>query len=75
MTGVAYVALDLGSLDRIAATVPLPEQGVLAMVDREGVVLARTAPIAGRVGEKLPYQNVLKTVLAGRGGRIGAGRR
>jgi len=68
VSGVAFIALDLASLSRMAAAVPLPEQGVLAVIDRDGVLLARYPPIAGRVGDTLPFPKILKTVLGGRNG-------
>jgi diguanylate cyclase (GGDEF)-like protein len=72
VTGVAFVALDLDSLNAMAAAMPLPEQGVLAVVDCDGIILARKPSIEGRVGEKIQYPNILKAVLASRAGEFGA---
>ncbi len=68
ITAVGFLALDLGNLGRAAAAVPLPQQAVLAVLDRNGTLLAGVPPQAGIVGEKLPFPEIMDAVLAGKGG-------
>jgi diguanylate cyclase (GGDEF)-like protein len=65
---VAFVAIDLEKLNSMAAATPLPENGFVAIVDRDGVILTRHPMIAGRVGNKIQSPQVLETVLSGRSG-------
>jgi diguanylate cyclase (GGDEF)-like protein len=66
--GVAFVAVDLDSLNRMAASTPLPHQGTVTVIDRDGVVLARHPGMTEKVGKKLQNPRVLEKVLAGRSG-------
>jgi len=68
MLGVAFVAVNLDSLNRMAATTPLPDQGIVTVIDRDGVVLARHPGMTEKVGKKLQNPQVLGKVLAGRSG-------
>jgi len=68
ITGAAFVAVDLAWLNRMAAVTPLPQQGVLAIFDRNGALLARHPEAAEQVGQKLPFPHVLQTLLSGRDG-------
>jgi HAMP domain-containing protein len=65
---VAFVAIDLERLNSMAAATPLPDNGFVAIVDRDGVILTRHPTIAGRVGKKIQSPQVLETVLSGRSG-------
>jgi diguanylate cyclase (GGDEF)-like protein len=42
------------------------------VADRDGIVLARNPLVAGRIGDKIPYPQVLQAVLAGREGELEA---
>ncbi len=66
--GVAFVAVDLDSLNRLAASTPLPDEGIVTVVDRNGVVLARHPAKSERVGKKFQNPQVLQKVLSGRSG-------
>jgi len=72
VTGVAYVALNLAALGKITAAVPLPEGGRIAVIDREGIVLAHYPQGAGRVGTRLAFTPILNAVLAGTEGEFEA---
>lgn len=72
ITGVAFIGLSLKSLNKVTATVPLPERGALTVIDRDGIVLARYPPAAEEVGSKFPSPQVLQAVLAARVGQIEA---
>ncbi len=65
---VAFVGINLGRLNRMAATTPLPQQSVLAVVDRNGVVLVRHPEIAERIGRQFQTPEIARTVLSGRSG-------
>ncbi len=68
VSGVAFAAVDLDRLNRIAAGTPLQEKAIVTIVDHDDLSLARHPEIAGRVGKKLPTPKVLETVLSGRSG-------
>jgi diguanylate cyclase (GGDEF)-like protein len=68
VSGVAFVAVDLARLNRIAASTPMQEKAIVTIVDRDGVILARHPDIAGRVGKKLATPKVWETVLSGTSG-------
>jgi diguanylate cyclase (GGDEF)-like protein len=63
---VAFVALDLAWINRMAAAVPLPERAILTVIDRDGVVLARHPALEESTGQKLRVPRVLEAALAGR---------
>lgn len=65
---VAFVAVNLAGLNRMAVATHLPDQTIVTVIDRDGVVLARHPEITERVGNKLQNPRVLKTVLSGRSG-------
>lgn len=65
VTGVAFVGLDLGALNRIAAITRLPENGILSVTDRNGTQLVRQPEISGRIGQKIPNPQALEAALAG----------
>src|SRR4029078_7947791 len=69
--GVAFVAVDLDNLNRIARATPLPPGGILTVVDRDGLVLARK-PATARIGEKLRNTRVLEALRAGKEGAFRA---
>ncbi len=66
--GVAFVAVNLDSLNRMAAVTPLPRAGILTVVDRDGLVLARKPTTAARIGQKLRNPEVLRALHSGREG-------
>jgi len=66
--GVAFVAVNLNSLNRMAAATPLPPLGILTVVDRDGLVLARHPGTAARIGQKLRNPRVLENLRSGRAG-------
>jgi diguanylate cyclase (GGDEF)-like protein len=68
VTGVAFVAVNLKDLNRMAATTPLPPQSILTVVDRNGVVLARHPETGAQIGQKLRDPTVLANVFSGRAG-------
>jgi diguanylate cyclase (GGDEF)-like protein len=68
VTAVAFAAMDLRSLARIAESVPLPAGGILNVVDQNGVILARKPDAGGRLGEKLRNAPVVKKLFSARQG-------
>ena len=68
ITAVAFAGINLARLNRMAATTPLPQQSVLTVVDRNGVVLIRHPALAERIGQKLQNPQVMRVVLSGRSG-------
>ena len=68
INGVAFVAVNLDNLNRMAAATPLPPQGILTVVDRDGLVLARKPETSARVGQKLRNPSVLEALRAGKRG-------
>lgn len=62
--GVLAAAIDLGELANAARRIPLPDESVVMMLDREGTVLARDPDPAHALGRKHP---AIDTVLAARG--------
>jgi len=68
ITGVAFVAVDLGRLNEMAADNHFPKQAAVTVVDRDGVVLAQHHAMKGDVGKMLQNPQVLDILLAGRNG-------
>ncbi len=69
VTGVAFIGFDLDSFNKVAAGTPLPREGIITMVDRNGTVIARH-PDSGtaRIGQKLQNPNVLKPLFSRKSG-------
>ena len=72
VTGVAFVAVDLNNLNRMASATPLPPRGILTVVDREELVLARKPTTAARIGQKLRNPIVVEALRSGRSGTFRA---
>ncbi len=68
ISGVAFVAVDLNNLNRMAAATPLPPRGILTVVDRDGLVLARKPETAARIGQKLRSPVVLDALRSSKQG-------
>jgi len=65
VTGVIFIGFDLDSFNRVAATTPLPEDGTITVLDRNGVVIGRHPIIkAVQAGQKLPNRRVLEAVFS-----------
>ena len=69
---VAFVAVNLNNLNRMAASTPLPPRGILTVVDRDGLVLARKPETAARIGQKLRNPRVLEALRSGKAGEFHA---
>jgi diguanylate cyclase (GGDEF)-like protein len=54
VTGMAVATLDVSSFTAIVRDVPLPQDAMLAIVDRSGTVMARRPSLQGDVGTHLP---------------------
>jgi diguanylate cyclase (GGDEF)-like protein len=72
INGVAFVAVNLDNLNRMAAATPLPPRGILTVVDRDGLVLARKPETSARVGQKLRNPSVLDALRTGKRGEFHA---
>jgi diguanylate cyclase (GGDEF)-like protein len=68
ITGVAFVALNLDNFNRMAAATPLPPRGILRVLDRDGVVLARQPGSAANIGQKLQIPSVLEALRSRKAG-------
>lgn len=68
VTGVAFVAINLENMNEMAAAVPYPEQTIITVVDRDGVVLVQHPPTGEIVGEKLRNTQVRNKILSSRSG-------
>ena len=66
--GVAFVAVNLDNLNRMAAATPLPPRGILRVLDRDGVVLARQPGSAATIGQKLQIPSVLEALRSRKSG-------
>ena len=67
-TDVAFVVLNLAEFGELATKLPLPGAGVLTVIDRNGVVLARNPRGTDIVGRKLDRAQVPESLLAGKSG-------
>jgi diguanylate cyclase (GGDEF)-like protein len=68
VTGVAFVSVDLKNLNHMAEATPLPQRGILTVVDQDLLVLARKPLTAARVGQKLRNPEVLAALGSARSG-------
>jgi diguanylate cyclase (GGDEF)-like protein len=68
VTSVAFVAVNLGNMNEMAAAVPYPAQTIVTVIDRDGVVLVQHPPSGDVVGEKLHNTQVRSRMLSGRNG-------
>ncbi len=68
ITGVAFVGLNLEKLNRLAAATPMPPRGILRVLDRDGVVLARHPGSAANIGQKLQIPGVLEALRSRKAG-------
>ena len=68
ISGVAFVAVNLDNLNRMAAATPLPRRAILTVVDHAGLVLARHPGSAASVGQKLRIPNALEALRSGKAG-------
>jgi diguanylate cyclase (GGDEF)-like protein len=70
LQAIAFAALDLNALNRLAQTTPLPYRGILTVIDVSGTILARYPETgASRVGQKLQNDQAMQQLLANpRGG-------
>ena len=59
---VAYVVLDLAAMSASIAQTRLPPTGRVAIVDRNGTVLAAMPPVPGGIGSKIPSPIALEAV-------------
>ncbi|MEO7726993.1 MAG: diguanylate cyclase [Burkholderiales bacterium] len=73
MVDVAFVVLNLTEFGELAAKLPLPDATVLTVVDRNGIVLARTPGGNGFVGRKVEPAQVLENMLTGASGVFSGG--
>lgn len=68
VAAVAFVAIDLDALNRMSAATPLLDKELIIVIDRDGVILARTPERTGRVGTRLSLPHAMETVLSGKSG-------
>src|SRR5579862_834725 len=68
ITGVAFLALDLDGFNRMAAATPLPQDGVIIVLDHNGIILTRYPAKAGVVGQKLELPAVARRLFSAKAG-------
>jgi diguanylate cyclase (GGDEF)-like protein len=69
VTGVAFIGFDLDAFNRVAAGTPLPPDGIITILDRNAVVIARYPPSPTvRIGQKLQNPGVLEAVFSSKSG-------
>ncbi len=77
VTAVAFIALDLGSFNRIAAATPLPGDGDLLVIDVNGTIIARHPAEGVAVGQRFEPAGARERVMSDEKGvfeaRDGAG--
>ncbi len=75
ITAIAFICFDLDTFNRVAATTPLPREGNITVLDRNGVVIGRYPETAAvKTGEKLQNARVLQAVFSARSGVFEAAR-
>jgi signal transduction histidine kinase len=62
--GVIFAQLDLGWIPKLLSKEPLPKEGVVTIVDEEGVILARWPDPEQWAGLKEPKKGIIKIVLS-----------
>jgi diguanylate cyclase (GGDEF)-like protein len=67
VTGVVVASLEVSNFTAIVRDVPLPEDAVLAIVDRTGTILARRPERPGAIGTRVPRVAALLEQAGGRG--------
>jgi two-component system cell cycle sensor histidine kinase/response regulator CckA len=65
--GVVFAALDLRWFNELAAEALLPAGSAVAVVDREGRILARAPVLPGAVGKKMQDAPLIRALLARQG--------
>lgn len=60
---VVFAALDLGSVNELAARARLPEGSTLTVIDRAGIVLARYPEPERWLGKPAPEEEIVRIVL------------
>ena len=69
LTGIAFIGFDLDSFNRVAASTPLPPEGIITVVDRNATVIARHPPNDRiRTGRKLENPRVLGPLFSSNSG-------
>jgi len=68
VAGIAFVAVDLENLNRMAVATQLPQRGILTVVDHDARVLARKPASAARIGQQLRNPAVLQALSSGKNG-------
>ena len=78
VTAVAFAAIDLNEMSKALADAPLPPDGRLVIMDRQGIVLAASPQNPAMVGQQVPspfLQDAVKAMRTGVGeGLDGEGR-
>ena len=64
LQGVLFVNLDLEWVQKFISNKPLPEKGVVNVVDNQGVILTRWPDPQQWVGAKKPQKGIIATVLS-----------
>jgi diguanylate cyclase (GGDEF)-like protein len=66
--GVVFALVSLANFAPVAEATPLPPGGILNVVDRNGIILARKPASDARLGEKLRNEAAMRMLFSGRDG-------
>jgi len=64
-TRVAFVAIEVGWMERLLAEANLPAGMMFSIMDAQGVILARYPQEAGRVGKPNPVPGIIQAIRTG----------
>jgi PAS domain S-box-containing protein len=67
---VLITTVELSTLNQIAAGTPLPEQAVLTIVDRNGLIMVRDPGDEEWMGRQLPEAALAGAIISGRSGVV-----
>ncbi|MBI3959675.1 MAG: HAMP domain-containing protein [Chloroflexi bacterium] len=68
--GLLIAGLDLAWFNRLTAQIELPPQSTITVFDRNGVILARQPDGERWIGQALPYESLVRTVLEEKQGSV-----
>ncbi len=67
---VAFTALDIAQISELAEQVQLPEEGAIAIFDRNGTILARHPNPEQWIGKSMPEVELVKTIFNQKKGTV-----
>jgi len=68
VTRLAFVTIDLAEFEKVAAKLPISTAGLVMVLDRNGIVLARNPRRIELIGQKLESASVIEKLAGGKNG-------